>query len=70
MMFQSNMQLYFDANFCKDRDRFLIMDVANYKYPLTWAKAEVLWVAMNTLDSESKRSRGFVLITVKGEAAR
>ncbi len=44
-------------------DRFLILDVANYKYPPVWAKASALWAAMNTLDSESKRTRGYVLLS-------
>lgn len=48
-------------------DRFLVLDVANYKYPPVWVKASALWAAMNTVDPESKRSRGFVLITAAGE---
>lgn len=43
-------------------DRFLILDVAAYRYPPIWVPAADLWKAMNTLDSTSGRTRGFVLI--------
>ena len=44
-------------------DRFLILDVARYKYPPVWVKAEDLFAAMNTPDSDNDmKSRGFVLI--------
>lgn len=43
-------------------DRFLILDMASYKYPPVWVKAEKLWNGMTMVDSESKRTRGFVLI--------
>lgn len=43
-------------------DRFLLLDVAGYRYPPTWVAAADLWSAMNTLDSASGRTRGFVLI--------
>lgn len=49
-----------------ESDRFLILDVANYKYPPVWVKASALWAAMNTIDSESKRTRGFVLVAASG----
>jgi len=49
-------------------DQFLILDVASYKYPPVWAKASALWAAMNTPDSQSKRSRGYVLIEAKKSA--
>ena len=46
-----------------DADRFLILDVARYKYPPVWVKAADLFGAMNTADSDNKnRTRGFVLI--------
>lgn len=44
-------------------DRFLVLDVAHYKYPAVWVKADTLWRAMQTTDGESKRSRGFVLVS-------
>jgi hypothetical protein len=43
-------------------DRFLIFDVAAYRYPPTWVSAADLWNAMNTVDSTSGKTRGFVVI--------
>jgi hypothetical protein len=43
-------------------DRFLILDVAAYRYPPTWVPAADLWHAMNTVDSASGRTRGFAVI--------
>jgi len=44
-------------------DRFLLLDVARYKYPPVWVSAEALFRAMNTSDPSSGKSRGFVLIS-------
>lgn len=43
-------------------DRFLILDVSRYKYPPVWVKSVDLWQAMRTLDSDSGKTRGFVLV--------
>ncbi|MBG0812202.1 phytochelatin synthase family protein [Methylosinus sp. H3A] len=44
-------------------DRFLLLDVARYKYPPVWISAHDLFDAMNTTDAGNEgRSRGFVLI--------
>ena len=44
-------------------DRFLILDVARYKYPPVWVKASDLFDAMNTTDSSNdNKTRGYVLI--------
>lgn len=43
-------------------DRFLILDVAAYKYPPVWVSTEALWNAMNTMDSSSDRTRGFIVV--------
>ena len=43
-------------------DRMLILDVAAYKYPPVWVSTADLWNAMNTVDSTSGRSRGFVVV--------
>ena len=44
-------------------DRFLILDVARYKYPPVWVKASDLFDAMNTSDSANdSKTRGYVLI--------
>lgn len=42
-------------------DRFLILDVARYKYLPAWATAERLYAAMNTPDSSSGTTRGYVI---------
>ena len=43
-------------------DRVLIMDVAAHKYPPVWAKVTDVWRALDTIDSDSQKSRGFVEI--------
>lgn len=48
-------------------DRFLILDVARYKYPPVWVKASDLFEAMNTTDaSNANKTRGYVLISKNG----
>lgn len=45
-------------------DRFLILDVARYKYPPVWVTASDLFAAMNTNDSDNdNKTRGFVLVS-------
>jgi hypothetical protein len=45
-------------------DRFLILDVARYKYPPVWVKTADLFAAMNTPDAgNDNKTRGFVLVT-------
>ncbi len=44
-------------------DRFLIMDVSRYKYPPVWVKTADLWKAMDTVDSTSGKTRGFVFVS-------
>ncbi|BAY38724.1 hypothetical protein NIES2111_30720 [Nostoc sp. NIES-2111] len=51
------------AAYNEQTDRFLIMDVSRYKYPPVWVKTVDLWKAMNTVDSVSKKTRGFVFIS-------
>lgn len=43
-----------------DRDAFLILDEADYKYPFTWIPASLLYDAAHTSDGE--RFRGILLI--------
>jgi hypothetical protein len=43
-------------------DKFLILDVARYKYPPVWADAAALFSAMRTDDFVSAKSRGFVIV--------
>src|SRR4029078_7296779 len=45
-------------------DRFLILDVARYKYPPVWVKTADIFAAMNTPDAvNDNKPRGFVLVT-------
>ena len=45
-------------------NRFLILDVARYKYPPVWVKTADLFAAMNTPDAANgAKTRGFVLVT-------
>jgi len=48
-------------------DRFLILDVARYKYPPVWVKASDLFDAMNTTDKDNdNKTRGYVLVAKSG----
>lgn len=52
------------AAYDRETDRFMILDVARYKYPPVWVKTEDLFAAMNTPDSDNdNRSRGYVLVS-------
>lgn len=51
------------AAYNEETDRFLILDVSRYKYPPVWVKTADLWKAMNTIDSVSGKTRGFVLVS-------
>lgn len=44
-------------------DRFLLLDVARYKYPPVWIQTDALFRAMNTSDPVAGRSRGFLVVT-------
>ncbi len=44
-------------------DSFLILDVARYKFPPVWVPAEDLFRAMNTMDSDSGKTRGFIVVS-------
>ena len=51
-------------------DRFLILDVARYKYPPVWATASDLFDAMNTTDADNAdKTRGYVVIAKPAAAA-
>ena len=46
-------------------DRFLLLDVARYKYPPVWVKTADLYKSISTgLDSASNKSRGFILAAI------
>ena len=54
------------AAYDADEDRFLILDVARYKYPPVWVKTADLFGAMNTQDSDNNnQTRGYLLIARK-----
>lgn len=56
------------AAYDAEADRFLILDVARYKYPPVWVTASDLFAAMNTTDSDNdNKTRGYVLIAKKME---
>lgn len=48
------------AAYDEQTDRFLLLDVARYKYPAYWAKTRDLWQAMHTMDGN--HYRGFIII--------
>jgi Phytochelatin synthase len=50
------------AAYSEKTDRFLILDVSRYKYPPVWVKASDLWNSMNTVDTDSGKTRGFVVV--------
>ncbi|MEO0604119.1 MAG: phytochelatin synthase family protein [Myxococcota bacterium] len=45
-----------------DRDLVLLLDTAAYKYPPHWVAVADLFAAMNTIDSESEQTRGWVVV--------
>lgn len=47
-------------------DRFLIMDVATYRYPFVWVSTAALFEGMSAVDGESQRSRGFIVVSSSG----
>lgn len=51
------------AAYDADTDQFLVLDVSRYKYPPVWVEAEALWQAINTVDSVSGKTRGFLLVS-------
>jgi hypothetical protein len=57
------------AAYDEKADRFLILDVARYKYPPVWVSASDLFDAMNTTDAANEnKTRGYVLITRGGQS--
>jgi glutathione gamma-glutamylcysteinyltransferase len=44
-------------------DMVLIMDVARFKYPPHWIPLELLYDAMKSIDQETNKSRGYILIS-------
>jgi hypothetical protein len=61
------------AAYDEKADRFLILDVARYKYPPLWVTTSDLFEAMNTSDPDNdNKTRGCVLVsapTVEGKSS-
>jgi hypothetical protein len=49
-------------------DSFLILDVARYKFPPVWVSTADLFAAMNTLDTVSHKTRGFLVVSAPAVA--
>jgi hypothetical protein len=50
------------AAYHEGTDRFLMLDVARYKYSPAWIEASELYAAMKATDLDSGKSRGFVQV--------
>ena len=53
------------AAYHADSDQVLIMDVARFKYPPHWVKLETLQKALCSVDTTTKKPRGFVELELK-----
>ncbi len=51
------------AAYDEESDRFLVLDVARYKYPPAWITAAELHKALQAEDSASHKPRGFLVVT-------
>jgi hypothetical protein len=51
------------AAYNQKADRFLVMDVARFHYPPWWIPTADLFKAMDTVDSDSKKTRGFLIVS-------
>jgi hypothetical protein len=49
-----------------DTDRVLILDTAAFKFPPTWVPLGAMFTAMNTVDSDGGRTRGWAEISAGG----
>lgn len=50
------------AAYHEKTDQFLIKDVSSYKYPPVWVSAALLWNALNTGDSVTGQTRGYLIV--------
>jgi len=51
----------------KEEDLVLILDVARFKYPPHWVPLTLLWQSMQTVDSESGKTRGWLVLRAAAE---
>ncbi len=56
------------AAYSPDNDRFLMMDVARYKYPSVWVTAADLFRASLAVDKTSNKSRGLLIFKEKANS--
>jgi hypothetical protein len=50
------------GGYCAERDLVLVMDVARFKYPPHWVPLPLLYQAMQAVDPDTGRSRGYLLL--------
>jgi hypothetical protein len=47
----------------RESDMCLVLDVARFKYPPYWVPVELMWESLRTVDPETRRSRGFFIMS-------
>eukprot|EP01129_Flabellula_baltica_P013693 TRINITY_DN6411_c0_g1_i2.p1 TRINITY_DN6411_c0_g1~~TRINITY_DN6411_c0_g1_i2.p1 ORF type:complete len:275 (+),score=32.17 TRINITY_DN6411_c0_g1_i2:126-950(+) len=55
------------AGYHEGSDSVLVMDVARFKYPPYWVSTQLLFESMNTIDSDTGKSRGYLVFKNKPE---
>eukprot|EP01032_Pedospumella_encystans_P007655 gene7655-9160_t len=55
------------GGYCAERDMVLIMDVARFKYPPHWVPLAALYQAMQRVDPETGKCRGYMLLSALPE---
>lgn len=53
------------GGYCPDRDMVLILDVARFKYPPHWVPLPLMFEAMQDIDQDTGKSRGFISLSTK-----
>ena len=56
------------AAYNEKEDRFLVLDVARFRYPPYWARTADLFAAMNTRDLDAGQQRGYLLVSPAARA--
>lgn len=54
------------AGYHRQSQMVLVLDVARFKYPSYWVPLEMLWKAMEPIDPDTNRPRGFIKLTDDG----
>ena len=47
----------------RESDMCLVLDVARFKYPPYWVPVDLMWESLRTVDPETRRSRGFFIMS-------